>query len=109
MANKLMQRLGGNVARLRQVKGLTQSQVAGSLDVNTETISRFEHGVLAPSLPTLDRLAAILGVELPVLGDGVSTNPDGLAREMANLVRPLQESDRVLLLGVLKQLCHLLY
>ncbi|WP_035061921.1 helix-turn-helix domain-containing protein [Andreprevotia chitinilytica] len=104
MAEELAMKLGGNIARQRQALGLTQHQVADRLGVNPETISRFERGATVPSLQTLAGLAAALDSTLAGLIDGVSTTPDELARELAAVLRPLSEKDRVLLVGLLKQL-----
>lgn len=54
-------RLGRNLAARRKALGLTQAQVAERLEVETETLSRFERGKHVPSLLTLERLAAVLG------------------------------------------------
>ena len=104
MADEMAVRLGGNLAQRRNELGLTQAQVAELLDVNTETISRFERGVTLPSLQTLDRLAAVLKTRMASLVDGISVSPEELARELSDVLRPLNDADRVMLLGIIKQL-----
>ncbi len=53
--------MAGRINELRTNLGLSQAALAEKLDVSTETISRFERGVVMPSLKTLFRLAKILG------------------------------------------------
>lgn len=55
--NSLAARLGQNLMRGRKSLGLTQKQVAKTLSVEPETISRFERGATLPANITLERLA----------------------------------------------------
>ncbi len=73
--------LGRNIAQARQRKGLTQAQLAERLEVNTETISRFERGFTLPSLETLDRLATTLQVRMGGLLDGVSGSVEEMSEK----------------------------
>lgn len=52
-----------NIRARRKALGLTQAQVADALSVEFETISRYERGVMAPSLAQLERLADVLEVQ----------------------------------------------
>ena len=51
---------------LREKRGLTQKELAARLGTTQSAIARLEAGNVAPSLPTLDKVAAALGVELVV-------------------------------------------
>jgi transcriptional regulator with XRE-family HTH domain len=51
---------------LREKRGLTQKELAERLGTTQSAIARLEAGNIAPSLPTLDKVAAALGVELVV-------------------------------------------
>lgn len=57
-------KLGRNVASYRKLAGLTQEQLAESVGVTSETISRLERGIAIPSLARIDDIARALGVEL---------------------------------------------
>ena len=58
----------GKAARAaRRVRGLTQEEVAEQLDVSTEFYARMERGAALPSVPTLVRLAPILGASSDAL------------------------------------------
>ncbi|QLI80264.1 helix-turn-helix transcriptional regulator [Chitinibacter fontanus] len=104
MAEMMAVRLGDKLARRRLHLQLTQAQIAERLDVNTETISRFERGATLPSLQTLDRLANALNTDLASLVGGITTQPHELANELATELEALNESDRVWLLTVIREM-----
>lgn len=60
---EIVQRLGANVRRVRQEKGLTQEALALSADMKRSYLSELEHGKRNPSLRAVGRLADALGVE----------------------------------------------
>ena len=57
-------KVGQKIAQLRKDARLTQAKLAEKLDVETETVSRWERGQNTASLKQLDALAAALSVEL---------------------------------------------
>ena len=59
-------RLAMEIHALREKRGLTQRELAERLGTTQSAIARLEAGNIAPSLPTLDKVAAALGVELVV-------------------------------------------
>jgi transcriptional regulator with XRE-family HTH domain len=63
-ASRLAKRLGKRIAERRKGLGWTQDRLAERMGVDAETISRFERGAHLPSLPTLERLATALRVEI---------------------------------------------
>ena len=79
----LLARLGRNIATRRKALGLTQAALAERLGIDTETLSRFERGKHAPSLLTLERLAAALLTTCGVLldEDAPHATTDALAVE----------------------------
>ena len=60
------------VHALRTRRGLSQRELAELVGTTQSAIARLESGVISPSLPTLDRIANALGVELQV----TFTEPD---------------------------------
>lgn len=58
---------GATVAQLREQKGWTQGQLAEKLGVAQATISRIEHGLLAPDMAQLRLLADAFGMKAPEL------------------------------------------
>lgn len=73
--------VGRNITRLRQLRGMSQRELAGQIGVNQSTMSHTERGLSAPSTERLERLAAALGVSPAALteppqDDGVATRLD---------------------------------
>jgi transcriptional regulator with XRE-family HTH domain len=60
----IMQRLGKNLKRIRQVRGLSQQALADKVRVNRVYVAKIEGAVQAPSLDVLDRLAKALKVKV---------------------------------------------
>lgn len=58
----LEQRLSANLSARRHDLGMTQAQVAETVGVDTETLSRFERGRHLPSLFTLEKIAKALNL-----------------------------------------------
>jgi transcriptional regulator with XRE-family HTH domain len=56
--------LGKKLRRMRQARGLTAVELAKRSRVTTGFISQLEHSQTVPSLHTLQRIAAVLGVAL---------------------------------------------
>lgn len=102
--NSLAARLGQNLSRGRKSLGLTQEQVATTLSVEPETISRFERGATLPSITTLERLADILGTTMGDLLEEESPRQFTEVEKLAALLSPLSRDDRVLILETLKKL-----
>jgi transcriptional regulator with XRE-family HTH domain len=99
-------RLSQNIAARRRALGLTQAQLAERINVETETVSRFERGKHLPSLATLERLAAILlctmadllAEERPESGDD--------AMMLSAWLAVLTENDREFAKTLLLQCCN---
>ena len=58
--------LGRAVRGLREQRGWTQAQLAGSAGMTQSAVARFEAGGTVPSLRVLERLAAALDADLTV-------------------------------------------
>ncbi len=54
-------RLGRNVNRLRQVRGLTQDQLAELAEIDRRYVQRIERGTANPGIDVLVRLRSSLG------------------------------------------------
>ena len=59
--------IGSGIKKVRQVRGLKQSELARFCGVGSHQISRVESGRLNPSIRLLDRAARSLGVPVWVL------------------------------------------
>ena len=58
--------LGGEVRRLREQEGISQRQLADRMGSTQSVVARLEAGGVEPSLKTLERAAAALGVTLDI-------------------------------------------
>ncbi len=59
-------RIATEIHELREKRGLSQRELAERLGTTQSAVARLEAGNVSPSLPTLDRVAEALGVELVV-------------------------------------------
>ncbi len=59
-------RLAMEIHELREKRGLSQRELAERLGTTQSAVARLEAGNVSPSLPTLDKVAEALGVELVV-------------------------------------------
>lgn len=75
---------GAVIRRLRELRGLTQAELADKIDVSSKTVSKWETGRGLPDISLLEPLSAALGVSVMKLlsGDAVTNrNPS------ANMLR----------------------
>ena len=75
---------GSTIRRLREAKGLTQAELAGTLSVSAKTISKWETAKGLPDISLLEPLAAALGVSVLELMQG---EPIINRNRAANLLR----------------------
>jgi transcriptional regulator with XRE-family HTH domain len=79
---------GAYVRRLRRAHKLSQEDLAGRCELSPDTVRRLEHGALAPSLPTLRKVAKGFGLSVAQLFDGFEVDGhDEEARDLVALVR----------------------
>jgi transcriptional regulator with XRE-family HTH domain len=101
MDNETLQRSLGEVARAaRERLGLTQAQVARQAGIAPNVYGRVERGGMMPAVPTLRKLALVLGISADVLLDIHRADvaptleapvPGGeLTHEMLQIVRTLR-------------------
>jgi transcriptional regulator with XRE-family HTH domain len=60
----LRNNVGRRLRQIRRQKDITQEQLAEAVGVSAESISNIERGKNAPSFETLEKLAAVLEVEV---------------------------------------------
>ena len=95
--NQIGQALGKAIAVRRKALSLTQDDLAGLVDVDAETISRFERGAVLPSLQRLCRVAEALNVGLGELLPQASTLPGDQAQKLTSALQALNKNDQQLL------------
>ncbi|MEB0207130.1 helix-turn-helix transcriptional regulator [Pseudomonas sp. CCC3.1] len=95
--------LGQRIRALRKALGLTQAQLAESLDYEPMTISRFERGEYSPGFDALHQLAKALGVSLASLLQFEAKEPLGAGELRHQLCDIIYETeDPKVLMGMLK-------
>ena len=57
-----MQIFGRRIADLRRQSGLTQREIATTVGVSTQAVSKWERGLSCPDMMLLDEIANALGV-----------------------------------------------
>jgi len=93
MDQKLAKRIGRAVRDARAALDFSQADAAEALGISTEFYGRLERGVALPSVPTLVRLAEVLGVSADVL---LGLQELGKRRPTATAEQEVRTSDRVL-------------
>jgi transcriptional regulator with XRE-family HTH domain len=106
-----------NVARavrdIRHMRGLSQRQLAGRMQVPRTYISKIENAKAMPTLSSLQRLAAALGVDIcALLRDGrsraqaetVAIMSDPFLAEIASLVSQLDGFQRSMFLNQVREM-----
>lgn len=61
--------VGSNVRRWRELRGLTQEQLAAEADISMRHMGRIERGEGNPTVDVLERLANVLDLKAPHLFD----------------------------------------
>lgn len=107
-AQRLAQRLGVQIAARRRACQWTQDQLAETLGVATETISRFERGATLPSLVTLQRIAQALGVRISDLLSESSSGLDDQVEVLLAWMGPLDNEARRFVMDQAKKTCDFL-
>ena len=64
MKTEINKKIGKRIQYLRQLKGLSQEQLAEAIDIATTSLSYIETGRGFMTLATLEKLAKILDVEI---------------------------------------------
>ena len=100
MKHDLKSIIGARVRAARKSAGLTQAQVAESVDRTVEAVSNIERGKSLPPLDLLQRIGAATGCPLASLVD--VPPDDSFSPEQARLEIRLQAAARVLSIDQLR-------
>jgi len=65
--NKSSKKLGANIKRIREEKGMTQGDIYRALGMDRAYISNVEAGKKNPTIATIERMAKALGVNVDEL------------------------------------------
>ena len=65
--------IGNKIARARKNINLSQAELAQKVSISPQAVGKWERGASLPDIVTLNRLAAIFGVDLNYFSDGFQT------------------------------------
>jgi transcriptional regulator with XRE-family HTH domain len=104
--DEISPQFSAKLKRARQLKGLTQGQLAQKIDADIQRISKYERGVAAPTTGILVKLADALDVTTDYLIRDGESQPAAAVRDPDLLQRfvevdILPERDREVLLTLL--------
>jgi transcriptional regulator with XRE-family HTH domain len=102
---RLALRMGQAIAVRRQQRRFTQAELAEMIEVEQETISRFERGATLPPLGRLADIADALSCPLEDLLRSGSPRLEDKAQGIARTLEGLTDSDRRLVSGIVEQIC----
>ena len=91
IAAGMFDRLGPVLRLLREGQGRAQKEVASAADLPKATLSKYESEALVPSVASLGRILAALGVDLAQLGEALDAANGRLPPEPEP--RPAAEAD----------------
>ncbi|NBS98666.1 MAG: XRE family transcriptional regulator [Betaproteobacteria bacterium] len=97
-------RIGERFAELRRHRGMTQDQLAERLQVERETVSRFERGVTDLSISKVLEICDILEVPVATLITRASDNVSDYRVRIEEALQTCLPEDRELLCDTLERL-----
>lgn len=86
-------KIGSKIKELRKARGITQEQLAHSIGVSFQAVSKWENGITLPDIALAPSLAAFFGVTMDELFD---YDLQKITEEVTDIVRktwPLRKSD----------------
>lgn len=86
--------IGRALLKQRLALGLTQQQVAEAIGIQPESVSRIEHGLIAPTLSRLRQFAQLYDCSVTALIGEASDHMNDLANKLARELVDLAEIDR---------------
>lgn len=101
---EIVRKVGHSIALKRKTKGLTQAEIAEQLEVETETISRIENGVISPTLVRLEQMATLLGCSISSFFISEGDDTRDLADSIAECLQGLSTKDKEMILRVVSDI-----
>lgn len=96
--------IGRAIAKQRVRSQLTQEEVAERLGIGNEAVSRIERGRVIPNIVRLIELAEIFNCEAAELLGQASFHVDDQSKRIKQLIAPLKQNDRQLVLDIVEKL-----
>lgn len=88
--------IGNKITEARKKANLSQAQLASQLFISPQAVGKWERGESVPDIITMNRLAAILGVDLNYFSESSREPVDGQPREIVpeNRKKPLWDMSK---------------
>ncbi|NVF13480.1 helix-turn-helix domain-containing protein [Vreelandella maris] len=102
--DRLAGSIGRAIAKQRVRCQMTQEEVAESLGVGNEAVSRIERGRVIPNIVRLIELAEVFNCEAAELLGQASFHIDDQSSRMKQLLAPLNQNDRQLVMDIVENL-----
>ncbi len=108
-ANKY-QKIGGNLRKIREIKGIKQESIAKELGITTNGYGKIERGESAIKIDRLEQIASILGIsalDIMQFDDSIIFNINTMSNSAPNGIvnnYALPNEERDLLLAQIKSL-----
>jgi len=99
---ELAKAVGKAIAQKRLSAGFTQEEVAESLGIGYEAVSRMERGMIIPTVTRLVELAETLGCEVTDLVTKGSDRATDQAQVIAKKLDRLSSTDRVAVMEIME-------
>ena len=93
-----LQTIGNTIRDLRKLKGVSQADIAGELDISIAAVSKVERGLTNISIQRLDQIATILNTSVFTLLGVEKTDISKIAvsQEVESLQKELQMTKELL-------------
>jgi transcriptional regulator with XRE-family HTH domain len=96
--------IGRAIAKHRVGSGLTQEQVAETLGLGNEAVSRMERGIVMPTVARLVELAELFGCDAADLLTEASNRTSDQAKHVGQLLAKLSGNDRTMVVEIIEML-----
>jgi transcriptional regulator with XRE-family HTH domain len=97
--HRLVRTVGKNIQMRRKALGMTQQQVAEQLEIEPETVCRYERAECSPPLEQIGRLADVLKIPPPAL---LAHKPLPLGEQFMQACSQLPENGQVYILEIVQ-------
>lgn len=98
------QRFGPHVKKLREIRRLTQDELAELAGLAGDTIRRLEHNEFSPSLRTIRKVTRALGISLTSLFGAFESTEFEIAREFIDLLLTRSDREHIAFAGLWRSL-----
>ena len=94
--------IGNKIKELRKQRGITQEQLADSIGVSFQAVSKWENNIALPDITLAPALASYFGVSMDILFDfnlqEIEDKAFAIAKKAGNIVAPIGKKHETLLM-----------